>query len=151
MASTTTNFAFSRFFGLGLLLMGCWNVHLLRLLNGWTAIDLLHVSLAIGGVIALGAVLLFRARAIQRSAPSEVRSDLASVRKTLNALFLVALSAIVLGDVMTLVDYAAKVSKLPGGTISEQALVVKDTTIARVVSFSALATYLVIGMRKRPS
>ena len=65
MASTTTNFAFSRFFGLGLLLMGCWNVHLLRLLNGWTAIDLLHVSLAIGGVIALGAVLLFRARAIQ--------------------------------------------------------------------------------------
>ena len=52
---------------------------------------------------------------------------------------------------MTLVDYAAKVSKLPGGTISEQALVVKDTTIARVVSFTALAAYLVIGMRKRPS
>lgn len=151
MAATITNFAFLRFFGIGLLVMGCWNFHLLRLLHGWAEKDLVHIGLAIGGTLALGALVLSRARAIQRSASVEARPSLVSVHNTLNILFLVALPMIVLGDVMTIGDYAIQSSQMPGGTISEQALVVKDTTIARIGSFAVLAIYLAIGLRGHSS
>jgi hypothetical protein len=151
MAATITNFAFLRFFGIALLVMGCWNFHLLRLLNEWSEIDLVHIGLAIGGTLALGALVLSKARAIRRSALGEAQPSLTSVHKTLNILFLVALPTIVLGDVIAISDYASKLSQMPLGTISEQALVVKDTTIARIGSFVVLAIYLAIGLRSRPS
>lgn len=99
----------------------------------------------------LGALVLSRARVIKRSASGEVASGIASVHKTLNILFLVSLPTIVLSDVITISDYATNYNLVAGGEISEQALVVKDTTIARIGAFVVLAIYLAFSLRGRPS
>jgi hypothetical protein len=147
MDSQITKYAFLRFFGIAFLSWACWNFYLLRLLNGWFVIDLIHIGLGIAGVFFLGILVLWKARNELRDTPSDALPQFLSIYRNLNLLYLLATCTFVIGDAITIGDFFYTVQLVNGGSISEEAYIVRDVSIARIGAFVLLAIYLGIGLR----
>ena len=145
MDSLIVRYAFSRFFGIGLLVLACWNFYLLRLLNEWLPTDLIRIGVGIGGCYLFGMFVLWKARILRCNAPENFFSGIDSIHRTLNVLFILILVPFIIGDAMTVNDFFSSVKLVEGGEISEAAYVVRDVAIARISAFVLLGICLGVG------
>jgi hypothetical protein len=151
METLLTRYAFLRLFGSCLLIFAAWNAYLIRLLNDWSVLDLVHIGLGIGGCFVLGGIVLWRGRGLSLSSGPKCHARFEQVNQTLNGLLLLVLIPLSLGDLMTVSSFVIVWLSIDEKTVSEAACVARDTAIARLFLFFAVAAYFGLGYYKARS
>jgi hypothetical protein len=144
----TMIYSLFRLASLTLFLMALWNLHLLRLLNNWSAIDLWHILFSVCGVFIMAILLNRESQKIWLRIGVNEKYEFSAIFRAVNLIFLTFILAVALDDLFVVVRFFDAMFKNEGATISESAEIARDVATFRLFAFLIFAVYLVVGFMR---